>query len=469
MEKITSEKLYNLLERLEAIENKIINASQIDLKNYSSVNFINCVFTAQIMFVDSSVNIFPDEITKSVRIKGCKFNNCSFINCNIAIFEITDFNQFNSFDITNCKIDTFKFFDSFDINGEIKIYDTIIYSDFYFNNNNFIRSGSIKFLRTTFYKTAIFQNNVFCFLGFAFSNFKDFFTLTQNEFAKKFSCEFFICEFEQVDFSRNLIGKLSYTDCKFFKTALFREIPYDISSVLSFEMCRFDKYVQFNKSAFYKLILDNVKFDETASFQETYFDIISIERTIFEKGALFDDIQIKKIDDCNRRTIRTIKLQLQKEENKIDYNKFRVYEFNAYRKDAKEKLKKIKNDKNFNYRKREPIQLKRDLFVLWLSDLASEYGTDWKRALKFTLFLGFVSYLLFFVSENHHYSFDLNNSNQFISGFFRFFIVTDFYNPLGPGTAYLTNPISWFLFIVGKIIITFGIYELIQSFRKYRA
>jgi hypothetical protein len=216
-----------------------------------------------------------------------------------------------------------------------------------------------------------------------------------------------------------------------------------------------------------------LKFYDIISLQETYFDIVDIERTIFEKQVYFDDIQIKQIYKCNTRTIRTIKLQLQKAENKIDYNRFRVYEFNAYRDDIKRKLKEFEKDNNhLNHRAREPIQLRRDGFILWLSDIVSEYGTDWKRALKFTLYSGILLYSLFFICENYKYKIDLlnwNNITRFTSGLFRFFLVTDFFNPLDSHRTYLTNPLSWLIFIFGKIVIAFGIYEMIQSFRKFKA
>ena len=137
------------------------------------------------------------------------------------------------------------------------------------------------------------------------------------------------------------------------------------------------------------------------------------------------------------------------------------------------KLKEYEKDKNhLSHRVREPIQLKRDAFVLWISDIVSEYGTDWKRALNFTFFSGLLIYLAFFSVENFNQTIDLSNWNNWeklISGFFRFFVVTDFYNPLESDRVYLNNPLSWILFIFGKIVIAFGIYETIQSFRKFKA
>ncbi|MGA9639334.1 hypothetical protein, partial [Flavobacterium sp.] len=64
------------------------------------------------------------------------------------------------------------------------------------------------------------------------------------------------------------------------------------------------------------------------------------------------------------------------------------------------------------------------------------------------------------------------NSDQIEAYFvslFRFFLITDFYSPFEAGRNYLTNIGSWIPFIFGKIFIAFGIYEMIQSFRKFKA
>jgi hypothetical protein len=289
-------------------------------------------------------------------------------------------------------------------------------------------------------------------------------------------CRFCRCKFQKSNFSNLRIGvkslaEIDFYDCTFLRTSIFHYIYGDIYGKLSFESCLFEKYVQFNSSKLYMLELSNIQFNAYVSFQEMFLDEkISIENVVFEKQANFEDIKIKKIDECDRKTIRTIKLQLQKAENKIDFNRFRVYEFNAYRKDIKKKLKEFEKDKNkFYHRSREPIQLKRDLFVLWISEFVSEYGTDWKSALKFTLISGFIIFSIFFVIENHQYPISWANWSEFLSGLFRFFLVTDFFNPLINDRVYLTDPLSWVFFIFGKIVIAFGLFEMIQSFRKFKA
>jgi len=151
------------------------------------------------------------------------------------------------------------------------------------------------------------------------------------------------CSFEKTNFNRTTFSKDTYfNDCKFLKTATFNDVNSIVNSELNFTKCEFNKHVQFNYASLFELYIENVKFNEMVSFQEAKVGKIFIDRTVFEKGALFDDIQILKITDCDIRTIRNIKQQLQKAENRIDYNRFRVFEFNSYRKEISNKLKNLK-------------------------------------------------------------------------------------------------------------------------------
>jgi hypothetical protein len=202
--------------------------------------------------------------------------------------------------------------------------------------------------------------------------------------------------------------------------------------------------------------LIDTTFEERISFKETHFDIIKIDRTIFEKGALFDDIQIKKIDDCDRRTIRAIKQELQKAENRIDFNRFRAYELAAHYMELDWKWNSGFIDKS----------------ILFVTKISTDFGNSWRKALRFTLVGGFSVYLILYSIENHNFQIDFlvwDNWERLFSGFFRFLLVTDFYSPLETDRIYLTNPLSWLFFIFGKILIAFGIYEMIQSFRKFKA
>ena len=71
------------------------------------------------------------------------------------------------------------------------------------------------------------------------------------------------------------------------------------------------------------------------------------------------------------------------------------------------------------------------------------------------------------------FSINLNFASvkDFLSGYFRFLIVTDFYNPLEKERIFIdnSNTWGWIIFILGKIVLAFGIYEMIQAFRKFKA
>lgn len=412
------------------------------------------------------------------------FNNCTFNitdlqfdYCNIQEINFT----YNVFYLETLKFNNSKFYDfTFKENnvfekGNFKIEKCEFNSFFEFEKLKFVEFSSLNIKESSFNCSVSIIRCEINQLIISYCFFKDHFDYFGNKPINKNSSSFFNrCEFNFSSFFENKFNNdTHFADCKFLNIAKFESNGDEIKTSLKFDDCEFLKQTSFNKSRVHKIIFNNLKFQDIVSLQETYFDIVDIDRTIFEKQANFDDIQIKRIYNCNRKTIRTIKLQLQKAENKIDYNKFRVYEFNAYRDDIKKKLKEFEKDKDhLNHRVREPIQLKRDAFVLWISDIVSEYGTDWKRALNFTLWCGFLIYILFYLSENYNHTIDISNWDNWtrlISGFFRFFLVTDFYNPLETDRVYLTNPISWLIFIFGKIVIAFGIYEMIQSFRKFKA
>lgn len=471
MDSINENEFYNLLRNEGKVEFRKVNLTTINLTNLTAIELINCLFIGNLHIIDDDTLDNSEGNYKSISIKNCIFKEVNFTKCNFSLFDISDIKCTNDFSFNNCKIQTFRFLDCSNLDFGITFRKIELNDSFNFENNHFLDKGHLSFIHTVFNSYVTIQKNTFSTLRFAFVKFKEFAIITENIFTNRLAENAFIsCEFRQVHFSQNDILQLQYIDCKFLGTASFRDIPYNKSSKLSFNTCTFNKHVNFNKSSFYKINFEDGSFLETSSFQGAFFDIILIDRIIFEKQAYFDDIQIKNIDRCNRRTIRTIKLQLQKAENKIDFNRFRVYEFNAYKEDIKQKLISFKKDKNrFYHRKREPIQLRRDLFILNLSEFVSEYGTDWKRALKFTLVFGLIFFTFFFISENYSKPFNISNWEDFAKGYIRFFLITDFYNPLVDDSCYIKSIWSWIPFIFGKIVIAFGIYEMIQSFRKFKA
>lgn len=441
-------------------KNITFNCSKLIFENITNedlqVHFYDCIFNCKLEF------------------DTCSFEDLTFISCYINCSTLVILNaninylsfKENTEDIRNVKRNNIK-------NGTIEINGGKINS-IDIENINF-EKGKLSIINFDSIENCSIIRSTLNHIVISHCNFKSHFEYFGNKTSSRLDSAFFNhCTFNQSSFFKTKFNSdTHFADCKFLNITKFESTGDEIITVLRFDDCEFLKQVSFNKSKIHKILFNNLKFYDIISLQETYFDIVDIDRTIFEKQAYFDNIQIKQIYNCNTRTIRTIKLQLQKAENKIDYNKFRVYEFNAYRNDIKKKLKEFEKDKDhLNHRVREPIQLKRDSFVLWISDVVSEYGTDWKRALYFSLKAGLFSFSLFYILENLKLNVDLKNWEDFLYGYFRFFLITDFkneYYEAGESIMKFNCFLSLFPFILGKIAVAFGIYEMIQSFRKFKA
>lgn len=455
-------------------ENCTFNCKTLDFKNILDktliLEFNNCTFNCNVIFSHSTFNRLTFKNTKILKSLNLGSGESKFA---LNIFEFSN-------DLENQKPELSTDFCIRNTNFEIFVFEKVkhIKGMFRFLGNTIRKqdgNGNISSFGNSTITNILFYNNTFC----KYANFKRVIFNSAPEYLKPPGSAFefpgfYTNTFEKVSFSEsNFIGTFQFDNCDFLSTTWFENCRNLNNSELKFVACKFEKYSLFDNSKFNKIEISHSKFLEKASFENFETNYFKINQVTFAEAAYFDDIQIQKIDNCDRRTIRTIKQELQKRENKIDYNRFRVYEFNAYRKDIRKKLIEFKKDKNqFSHRKRDPIQLKRDLFVLNISEIVSDYGTDWKRALKFTLLSGCAAFTLFFILENFDKSFNLSNWKDFVYGYFRFFLITDFkneYYEAGESILKFNCFISLAPFIIGKIAVAFGIYEMIQSFRKFKA
>ena len=425
---------------IESQNNLNIDFDKIDVdynKIYKTIIFKNLIFKTVYLNIHNGKNRKP-----SLFISNCVFETKLYIHAN---FDSITFNnnifKCEKLNISGCKIERLSFRNQeksyqeklqnseFDVKL-FEINSSEIY-DFTMENISFVKESIVSFDRINF--------------SFLFN--------IQNIYANQITvqnCDF-LEHFEY--YGQYNISK--FTNCNFVGPSSFTRSVIGISLNLEFINCNFSKNINLNNFIANKFELIDTTFKEKISFQETNFNIIKIDRTIFEKGALFDDIQIKKIDDCDRRTIRAIKQELQKAENRIDFNRFRAYELASHYKELDWKWNTGFIDKS----------------ILFVTKISTDFGNSWRKALRFTIVGGFSIYVIFYIIENRNFQIgllNLDNWARLFSGFFRFLLVTDFYNPLETDRIYLTNPFSWLIFIFGKIVIAFGIYEMIQSFRKFK-
>ncbi|WP_417355857.1 hypothetical protein [Flavobacterium sp.] len=412
--------------------------------------FSNCTFKCKILIQNTSLNSLWFEDTEE--IEGLEFDSLSRENSNINLF------RFN-YDIKNENIPTLG------INFSFKNYN--FRKDFHFTNVN-MKNGNLDIINCKLgnkelaYSKISLENskiyNLFIYKSLFSSqtSFENSVLCYSSESQNKKNIKFPSIEessFEQVSFSNCKFDKeFGIRECQFHNTINFNNISSGILRIFS---GNFNNYTSFDDANLKMLIIYECKFSEILSIQKAKFNTINITKTIFDKITFFDEITIAYIYKCQRHTIRTIKQQLQHSDNKIDYNRFRGYELQAY-------YKELKWKENF-----------KDKAILWATKWSTGFEHSWTKALRFVLTGALIFYSLFFISENYMLSLNpgLSSLKDFASGYFRFLIITDFYNPLEQKLIFIdnSNTTGWIVFILGKIVLAFGIYEMIQAFRKFKA
>jgi len=460
METITGEKFEELLKEQLQIFNKIIefdNDFILDIRSFQKFQITDCKFINKALKIKDSSTSNSEQRFDILNNKVIDIENCEFLYLEITQYNDDLFlknNIFHNFKISNCTLFDF-IFSSNTIKKEFVIHTSRIIKDTLLYGNIFNDKSELSIIESKFNnKIAIGESNLHNLYlydsEFDSLKFNDN-TVNTNSFFNIANCVFVKSSFSDSDFARYTI----LDNCTFTETAVFVKNGNLIHTEFQFRDCKFEKSLHFNQSAIREIKIYNCFFKDIASFQNSYFLQISIDKTIFDKLVLFDDLNIGNINQCDRKTLRNIKQQLQKADNKIDYNRFRNYELNAYYQELGWGWKSGFKDK----------------FILFATKISTGFDHSWRRALGFTLGFGLLFYSFFFISVNHHLEWDLSNWREYGTGYFRFLIVTDFYSPLTNGREYIsnTNFLGWIVFILGKIFIAFGIYEMIQAFRKFKA
>ncbi len=417
--------------------------SDIDRSDIS-LYFFECVFKCAFKVTNSNLNSLlffntkeiEDLSLKSYSRKEFTISNFMFSYDNKSTVEVI-----NNFEFSSYNFKTFQFENANMTNGSFLISKCNI-------DNNENKFQKVTFSRSNIYNFRMIESNLNGDVSFFKTNFP-YHTGYFNEKAEKFPT-LKNCTFSNIDFSNcNFSQTFGIFRCIFMGTSYFSNVKNIYLGDLRIMYSIFNKHSVFDLANLESLIIYDCKFSDYFSAQRTKFNRINITKTIFDKATFFDDLIIINAYSCKRHTIRTIKQQLQKAENRIDYNRFRAYELAAY-------YRELKFHKNFV-----------DKSILGLTTLFTGYNYNWFRAFIVTVLTGMLFYSMLYFFE-FYVALNLNNDDDFSSGAFRFFLVTDFFSPF-LDRKYLNNGYSWTIFVLGKIFIAFGIYEMIQAFRKFKA
>lgn len=114
-----------------------------------------------------------------------------------------------------------------------------------------------------------------------------------------------------------------------------------------------------------------------------------------------------------------------------------------------------------------------DWSMLRLNLISNNYGSDWLWGAGFTIACGLICYSIFNISvfgfgffweDNWNF---IYNDDKFWSGFVNYFWLPTGFNELTKYGIVQGGISGGFIFITGKILIAYGIYQTVAAFRKY--
>lgn len=209
------------------------------------------------------------------------------------------------------------------------------------------------------------------------------------------------------------------------------------------------------KSKLHNMEMKSVDFSDLEEVKIISTDIS--EMKLFD--TLFPTENIKGTHKANYETFNNLFSIAKRKNNKRDQIE--------YYKASKEALRKynyerFKNEKKVKYL---PISLT-------LSKLYSNHGVNWGRAVLFTILFGLVFFILMMLSTKYYFDFKFRKESldNFVN-LIKYFI--QFLNPVHKLTfmdkLYPFSDYNWFVVLdfLGRIFVGMGIYEVVNSFRKF--
>lgn len=234
--------------------------------------------------------------------------------------------------------------------------------------------------------------------------------------------------FNKVDFKDNAVftkstfkSNLLFTYSTFEKLGIFSRVKFNNSGL------DLSQSIINGNLTFFETQLDDYKSERLGSFLKVYDDAITKEGII--------------PDQNKRETFRIIKHQLLDQNNLIEAEKFAKFEKQAYMQEIWQSLK-------FN---KIP-----SLITLFINLISNYFKTSWAVALIFIF--GFA--MIFDLWLDSISTIYLNTDNTLV----KLINLTDFsfYDKLK------NNSYAYRVYFAGKITVGFGIYQLIQAFRKFK-
>jgi len=257
-----------------------------------------------------------------------------------------------------------------------------------------------------------------------------------------------------------------------FKDSSFNEIA-NFSKAL-FEAKKETRPNSFFKTTFYKEVdFRYAEFNNLADFSRSYFnDKIDIHYANFnnidlrdvllkEKGSVinYSTAIFNKVD--NRITGLTLKQLALKIDDSIGVLLFKKLEMNSYRREILSELKLSNTKRSIpNY-----INLLIDYFIITLNKWSNSHGSNPLKGILFTIIIWFSFFSLFIMGRDGYGCSFIWSNGKYIRESIDYLWIFNGLKGLS-----INNTTSWYcivIFLIGKILIAYGIYQVVSAFRKY--
>lgn len=330
------------------------------------------------------------------------------------------------------------------------------------------------------------------------------FESTVNLRSSENSIIFSKCYFKNDFKARNSVikGKIRFWQCHFEKEANFRNTKFE-------GLADFWSSTFYKKTIFYKTdFMDTVVFSSSIFKENVLFTYSLIDKLILLRGAKIEkgfDISLAIIHgklglfefDLNnyidaefiieeneyekavsenaiipitnkRETFRILKDNLESQKNLSESLKYKSIEKEVLRIELIQNGEKIPLDTSI-YNLKNKINNRLDRINLWLNKWSNDYGNSFGRSILFVFIVGWIFFYLSILTTEKYY-FTLNTQLWDFGRGFKIFI--EFLNPLHKFDYIENTELSsaWFFVFdfLGKTFVSYGIYQFIQAFRKYK-
>jgi hypothetical protein len=354
----------------------------------------------------------------------------------------------NQYNLTNCHFE----------------FDVVINNALYLNLENCVFKKRFKIEGTSQYD--------FLFKNIVFEDIADFSNFTFSKNVRFHGCGFKkTASFDNTKFK----GLADFYYSRFIQPTIFFKTDFNARTV--FSAVRFEQNVLFTYSLIEShFILRGAKFNKGLDLS-----LALLSGTINLFGLKIPNYtSVKDINDedeydqavCvkglithknKRETFRILKKALQEQGNAIDALNMAALEKNAYSKQLQSEMWSSKKGL---------WRILQNQLILFLGRVSNSHGESWSRGVLFTLLIGTFFFYLSIINTQKFYftldpeKFDWKNFEICFNYYFEFLLPThtsDYLKDFQPNSFFT----MWDF--VGRIFVSFGIYQTVVAFRKYHS